>query len=174
VNDDFLFDQGPTKGLGKIRFHDYRSTYAGIDLPNANVFKRQIRYLKALLAVARPSKAQTEDIDFLLNLGELFTLVVYGQLIIENAAIYAIDDDLLDQIFDVIVRDFSRYALQLYGKPETTRRQQLLLRRMIKRPRADDARFNRVWERCITPLRGAYAMNEEPAAARDGAVADVA
>ena len=24
VNDDFLFDQGPTKGLGKIRFHDYR------------------------------------------------------------------------------------------------------------------------------------------------------
>jgi acyl-CoA dehydrogenase len=23
-NDDFLFDQGPTKGLGQVNFHDYR------------------------------------------------------------------------------------------------------------------------------------------------------
>jgi acyl-CoA dehydrogenase len=104
----------------------------------------------------------------------LFTLVVYGQLIIENAKIYAVDDDLLDQVFDVIVRDFSRYALQLYAKPVTTWRQQFLLRRMIKRPRVDDARFNRVWERHVVPLRGAYAMNEEPATAREGSVADVA
>jgi len=25
-NDDFLFDQGPTKGLGKIRFHDWKGS----------------------------------------------------------------------------------------------------------------------------------------------------
>ena len=174
VNDDFLFDQGPTRGLGKIRFHDYRKTYAGIDLPNANVFKKQIRYLKAMLALARPSREQARDIDFLLNLGELFTLVVYGQLIIENARIYAIDDDLLDQIFNMIVRDFSRYALQLYGKSVTTRRQQLLLRRMIKRPVVDNARFDNVWNNHVFSLRGTYTMNEEPAAGQDPSVADVA
>ena len=174
VDDEFLFNQGPTKGLGKIRFHDYRATYAGIDLPNANVFKKQIRYLKTMLAIARPSKEQAKDIDFLLNLGELFTLVVYGQLIIENAKVYAIDDDLLDQIFDVIVRDFSRYALQLYGKSVTNRRQQLLLRRMIKRPIVDNARFDKVWNEHVFSLRGVYAMNEEPAAERERSVADVA
>jgi acyl-CoA dehydrogenase len=174
ANDDFLFDQGPTKGLGKIRFHDYRTTYAGVDLPNANVFKKQIRYLKAMLALARPSGAQTKDIDFLLNLGELFTLVVYGQLIIENARIYAVDDDLLDQIFDVIVRDFSRYALQLYGKSVTNKRQQLLLRRMIKRPVVDSARFDKVWKNHVFSLRGTYTMNEEPACEQDPSVADVA
>ena len=174
VNDDFLFDQGPTRGLGKIRFHDYRKTYAGIDLPNANVFKKQMRYLKAMLALARPSREQARDIDFLLNLGELFTLVVYGQLIIENARIYAIDDDLLDQIFNMIVRDFSRYALQLYGKSVTTRRQQLLLRRMIKRPVVDNARFDNVWNNHVFSLRGTYTMNEEPAAGQDPSVADVA
>ena len=174
VDDEFLFNQGPTKGLGKIRFHDYRATYAGIDLPNANVFKKQIRYLKTMLAIARPSKEQAKDIDFLLNLGELFTLVVYGQLIIENAKVYAIDDALLDQIFDVIVRDFSRYALQLYGKSVTSRRQQLLLRRMIKRPIVDNARFDKVWNEHVFSLRGAYAMNEEPAAERERSVADVA
>ena len=159
-NDDFLFHQGPTKGLGKIRFHDYQKTYASIDLPNANVFKKQIRYLKAMLAVARPSKEQAKDIDFLLNLGELFTLVVYGQLIIENAKIYGVDDDLLDQVFDVIVRDFSRYALQLYGKSVTTKRQQLILRRMIKRPVVDEARFDKVWNEHVMSLRGAYTMSE--------------
>ena len=174
ANDDFLFDQGPTKGLGKIRFHDYRTTYASIDLPNANVFKKQIRYLKAMLALARPSREQARDVDFLLNLGELFTLVVYGQLIIENARIYAIDDDLLDQIFDMIVRDFSRYALQLYGKSVTNRRQQLLLRRMIKRPVVDSARFDNVWNNHVFSLRGTYTMNEEPAAGQDPSVADVA
>jgi acyl-CoA dehydrogenase len=174
ANDDFLFDQGATKGLGKIRFHDYRTTYASVDLPNANVFKKQIRYLKAMLALARPSRKQAKDIDFLLNLGELFTLVVYGQLIIENARIYAIEDDLLDQIFDVIVRDFSRYALQLYGKSVTNRRQQLLLRRMIKRPVVDDARFDKVWNNHVFSLRGTYTMNEEPASGQDPSVADVA
>jgi acyl-CoA dehydrogenase len=174
VNDDFLFAQGPTKGLGKIRFHDYRATYASVDLPNANVFKKQIRYLKAMLAVARPSREQARDIDFLLNLGELFTLVVYGQLIIENARIYAVDDNLLDQVFDVIVRDFSRYALQLYGKSVTSWRQQRLLRLMIRRPVVDNARFDKVWNEHVISLHGAYTMNEEPAAGQDGSVADVA
>ncbi len=162
VNDEFLFDQGPTRDLGKIRFHDYRKTYAGVSLPNARIFKRQIRYLKLFLAVARPSKEQAKDIDFLLNLGELFTLVVYGQLIIENAVIYAIDDDLLDQIFDVIVRDFSRYALQLCSKSVTNKRQQFLLRRMIKRPTVSNARFDKVWREHVATLKGAYRMSEEP------------
>ena len=153
VNDDFLFHQGPTKGLGKIRFHDYKQTYASVDLPNASLFKKQIRYLKAMLAVARPSKEQAKDIDFLLNLGELFTLVVYGQLIIENAKIYGVDDDLLDQIFDVLVRDFARYALQLYGKSVTTKTQQFFLRRMIKRPVLNHARFDKIWREHIPPRR---------------------
>ena len=97
---------------------------------------------------------------------------MYGQLIIENAKIYAVDDDLLDQIFNVIVRDFSRYALQLTAK-SVTNRQQLLLRRMIKRPVVDNARFDRIGEHVFS-LRGTYKMNEEPATGRKQSVADVA
>jgi acyl-CoA dehydrogenase len=69
--------------------------------------------LKAFLATATPTPEQQKDIDFLLILGELFTCVVYGQLILENAKITNVDRDLLDQIFDFMVRDFSKYALQL-------------------------------------------------------------
>ena len=84
-NDDFLFNQGPARGLGKIRFHDHRIAYNRVNLPNVNIFSRQIRWLKLLLMVAKPDKTQQKDIDFLLALGEIFTLVVYGQLILENA-----------------------------------------------------------------------------------------
>ena len=32
-----------------------------------------------------------------------------------------VDNDLLDQIFDFMVRDFSKFALQLYSKPAARR-----------------------------------------------------
>ncbi|MGD8703473.1 MAG: acyl-CoA dehydrogenase, partial [Desulfosarcina sp.] len=100
VNDDYLFNQGPTRGLGKIRFHDYHLAYDSVDLPNVTVFKEQIVLLVELLATATPDGEQTKDIDFLLSLGELFTLVAYGQLLIEKSRIDSVEDDLMDQIFD--------------------------------------------------------------------------
>jgi acyl-CoA dehydrogenase len=108
TNDDFLFNQGPAKGLGKIKFHDYRLIYNSVNLPNVKIFRKQIRLLKLLLIFAKPGKTQRKDFDFLLIVGELFTLVVYGQLILENAAILSIEDELVDQIFDFMIRDFSK------------------------------------------------------------------
>jgi acyl-CoA dehydrogenase len=120
VDDRFFFDQGPTKGLGGIRFHDYAAAYEVSDLPNVVLFKQQIEDLKRLLLEAPPDKAQQRDTDFSLSLGEVFTLVPYGQLIVEARSLYGVGDDVIDQIFDFMVRDFSRYALQLYHKASTT------------------------------------------------------
>jgi len=159
-HDAFLFDQGPTKGLGKIRFHDYREIYDHVDLPNVRIFKKQIRSFRHLLMVARPNQEQIKDIDFLLIVGELFTLVVYGQLILENAPVHSVEDDVLDQIFDVLVRDFSKFSLQLYSKTSSTAMQRLICRRMIRKPTVDQARFERVWEEQVYALKGAYRMNE--------------
>ena len=106
-NDVFLMNQGPTSGLGKIQFHDYNIAYNSIDLPNVRIIKEQIAVFKEFLANATPTKEQNKDIDYLLAMGELMTVVAYGQLIIENAKIYKIDDDIIDMIFDVLVRDFS-------------------------------------------------------------------
>ena len=159
-DDEFLFRQGPTKGLSKIRFHDYRPVYKASKLANVKVFRKQIRGLKRLLMLARPSKEQTKDFDFLLILGELFTLTVYGQLILENARIYDIDDDVIDQVFDFMIRDFSGYALELYGKANATAQQRMLAKRMIKRPVADTERYDRIWTDHVFANKGAYAMNE--------------
>lgn len=157
-NDDFLFNQGPAKGLGEIQFHDYNIAYDSVDLPNVNVFKEQIAIFKELGLKAPPSQEQSKDIDFLLTVGELFTLVAYGQLIIENSKIYDVEDDLLDQIFDFMVRDFSKYALQLYSKPSTAKNQMEYCMKMIKKPVIGEERFKRVVEK-VYALKGLYEMN---------------
>ena len=158
-NDDFLFNQGATRGLGKIQFHDIALAYDSLDLPNINVFKAQIEVLKEFLLTAAPNEEQAGDIDFLLNLGELFTLVAYGQLLIEKAKIDAVEDDVMDQIFDFMIRDFSKFALQLYSKTGSTDAQMALCLSMIKKPVSDQQRFNRVWESRVSVLDGAYEMN---------------
>ena len=56
----------------------------------------------------------------MLTLGELFTLVVYGQLILEQAALTELPEDTIDQIFDVLVRDYSAYAVALHGRASST------------------------------------------------------
>jgi acyl-CoA dehydrogenase len=159
-NDDFLFNQGATHGLDKIRFHDYRIAYNSVNLQNVNVFKKQIRKLKLFLVLSKPNKAQRRDIDFLLTLGEIFTLVVYGQLILENAKIYNIDDDIVDQIFDCLIRDFSKFALQLYSKSCTTSLQRRICSMMIKRPAVNKGRFKNIWENYVYTLKDQYVMSK--------------
>jgi acyl-CoA dehydrogenase len=159
ADDEFLFRQGPARGLGQIRFHDYAPVFERFDLPNVRRFREQIAVFRELLATATPDEVQQKDIDFLLALGEIFTLVVYAQLVLENAPLYAIDDDLLDQIFDVFVRDLSRHALALHSKPSSTPQQMDLCLRMLRKPAVDPARFGRVWEEQVYPLKDAYSMN---------------
>ena len=157
ANDDFLFDQGPTKGLRKIRFHDYNIAYSSRSTPNLEVFREQIAAFKGMLFAAPPDEAQQKDIDFLLAGGEIFALVVYGQLILENAKLYDISDDVVDQIFDFMVRDFSRHALSLYSKPSSSEKQMASCLEMIRKPVLDEARYERVWTQ-VHDLQDEYEM----------------
>ncbi|MDA8409492.1 MAG: acyl-CoA dehydrogenase [Treponema sp.] len=159
VNDDFLFDQGPTRGLGKIRFADYRKVYDAWKLPNLEIFKEQTKLFKEFLAKATPDEAQQKDIDFILAGGEIFTLIVYGQLILENAKMSGVGDDAVDQIFDFMVRDFSKFALALYSKPSSTAPQMELCAKMIRKAAVDEARFSRVLKGQVYSQKDVYEMS---------------
>ncbi|RJP76666.1 MAG: acyl-CoA dehydrogenase [Desulfobacteraceae bacterium] len=160
-NDDYLFQQGPTKGYAKIQFHDFRKTFATKDLPNINMFKEQIKvYEEFLMASGMELGDQMlNDFDFLLAVGEIFTLVAYAQLIVESAAMEKIDDDLLDQIFDFMVRDFSKYALDIYSKNSATEKQQGICLKMIKKPVKNMERFEKVLKEHVYSLVDTYHMN---------------
>jgi len=126
-------------------------------VPNVARFLEQARGLPELLQSAPPAEDQQRDLDFMLTLGELFTLLPYGQLILEQAELTGLGPDVIDQIFDVLVRDFSAYAVELHGKASSTPDQQAWALAHVRKPAGDGERFGRVWGQ-VRELAGAYEM----------------
>ncbi|WP_410616290.1 acyl-CoA dehydrogenase [Amycolatopsis sp. lyj-109] len=159
ADDEFLFRQGPARGLSKVRFHDWKTAYAeATHIPNVALFTEQAGSLVKLLTEAAPDEAQQADLDFGLALTELFTLIVYGQLILEQARITGLADEVVDQIFAVLVQDFSVAAVDLNGKASSTEAQQAIALAALRKPVVDAARFENVWAR-VRDLSGVYAMH---------------
>ncbi|MFE1897576.1 hypothetical protein ACFW9B_17370, partial [Streptomyces yangpuensis] len=158
ADDDFLFRQGPARGLGSVRFHDWRPAYdAYAAVPNVARFREQADALAEFAATIAPDEAQGRDLDFLLAVGQLFALVVHGQLILEQARLTDLDESVLDELFSVLVRDFSQHAVELHGKDSSTPEQQTWALAAVRRPVVDEARSARVWAR-VEALSGAYEM----------------
>ena len=157
-DDEFLFRQGPARGLGKIRFSPWGDAFEPFGgVPNVARFVELAESFRQLLIDAAPDEAQQKDLEYLLTLGELFTLIPYGQLICEQAAHIGLPTDTLDQIFDVLVRDFSAYAAELHGKTSATEAQQAWARSALTKPVVDGERFDSVWQK-TRALAGGYEM----------------
>ena len=158
ADDAFLFSQGPARGLGAIGFADWRTAYDDFaDVPNVAVFREQAEGLVTLVTSAGPDAEQAKDLDLLLVLGELFTMVVYGQLILEQAALTGLDRRVIDQVFDLFVRDFSAYAVELHGKASASKAQQMWALDHVRAPARDAARYAHVWQQ-VRDHAGAYEM----------------
>jgi len=158
ADDVFFWAQGPARGASKVQFADWAPVYEKhLDIPNVALFYEQVRALKELLATAAPDADQMRDLDFLLVVGHLFTLVVYGQLILEQAGLTGLDADLVDQIFNVQIRDFSQHAVALHGKSSSTSAQQDWAISAVRKPVVDADRFDRVWQQ-VKAYDGAYEM----------------
>ena len=159
ADDSFLFNQGPTGGLGKVRFHEWRALFDNFaHLPNVAVLRKQIEVLTEMLASATPDAAQQKDVDFAFAVGQLFATVPYAGLILEETLLSGVDEALVDGIFGVLVRDFNGYAVELGDKPSTTDEQARFAMRMIRRPVHDPSRYDQIWKEHIQPINGAYQM----------------
>ena len=172
ADDSYLFHQGPAKGLGAIGFSDWRPAFDRFThLPNVAVFVEQIEAFTALVMSAPPTEDQQRDLDYLQVLGQLFTQIVYAQLILESAAL-AIDgghtrpgsvSDLtdlteahLDRIFAVFVRDMADQAVELHGQSSATEAQSAAALAIIRRPLISDSEADFVAE--VLSYSGAYEM----------------
>ncbi|MGI9126043.1 MAG: acyl-CoA dehydrogenase, partial [Mycobacterium sp.] len=155
ADDAYLFHQGPAKGLGSIGFADWRPAFDRFaHLANVALFREQNDAFTQLVLTAPPTEAQQKDLDYLQILGQLFTQIVYAQLILESAAL-AIDDgqtrpgsvsdlsDLteahLDRIFAVFVRDMADQAVALHGQGSATDAQSAAALTIVRKPRIDAA-----------------------------------
>lgn len=158
ANDDYILKQ--TAGsLRKIKFPHYLKAYEGITTPNIEVFKEQIEVFREMLLNAAPSAEQAKNVDYMLALGEIFTMVAYAQLVLENAKINKIETEITDEIFNFMIRDTSGYALNLILNFDNDENQEKYLNRIIRKPVNNQAISKKVWEEHVLSLIGVYAMN---------------
>lgn len=158
-DDGYLFRQ-KTGALATIKFPVYDLAYKDSHSPNIAVFKEQVELFRKLLVSAPPHQKQVQNIDYMLAAGELFTLIVYAQLILENARIYQTDQGVVEQIFAFLVKDFSAFSLQMILGHDNSSEQEEIFYKMIKKPVADDAGADRVWQDFVYSLKDQYIMND--------------
>ena len=58
-----------------------------------------------------------------------------------------------------MVRDFSKFALELHNKPSSTEPQMDYARKMIRKPVVDEVRYQKVWKEHVYPMKNQYQMN---------------
>ena len=130
-------------------------------MPNVAAFSRQIAIFKEMLAKAGPDKQQDLDPSFSLPLGEMFAIVVYGQLILEQAGLDRVDPEIVNQVFDFMVRDFAHFALQIYGMHACRDDQRAFCREIILiRAVPAPEQYARIWKNWVILLNGEYRMND--------------
>ena len=83
-----------------------------------------------------------------------------SQLILEKKDDYAIDDDLLEQIFACIISDFSQYALKMVLDYENSPQQEEIFKSMMTKPNKDKERFDRVFNEQVMTLKDSYKMRQ--------------
>ena len=157
ADDTFLFAQGPASGLSRIGFPDWRGAFARFaQLPNVATFIGQVQAFGQLMATAPPRGEQARDLDYLLNVGQIFTQIVYAQLVAEAAALAidgaaggtrtgttaacaGLEESHVEQMFGVFVQDLSEYAVAVHGQASATPEQQAGALALIRRAAIDPA-----------------------------------
>ncbi|MGE5423251.1 MAG: acyl-CoA dehydrogenase [Ignavibacteriales bacterium] len=158
ADDSYLFRQ-KTGMVSSVRFPNYQMAYEDLATPNIKVFLQQIDLFRDFFMEVATIEAQRKNADYMLALGEMFTLIVYAQLIVEECKIQSIAEILVDQIFGVLVKDFAKCALTQISNYENSNNQVIYLREMMKTPVIDAANNEEIWTNWIAPLNGAYEMN---------------
>ncbi len=147
-------------GLGKVKFPRYDKAYQDVTLPNVKIFHEQIEIFKTMLVSAAPDETLLKNMDYMLNIGEVFAMIVYAQLILESSKLQDVHDDLLDQIFSYFVKDVSKFAITQLNSQANTEAQDLYLQKLaIMKPVIDKDKDFKFWQEFVQVLDGAYVMN---------------
>lgn len=150
-------------GLRNIRFNDYRKAYEGVEIPNVQLLLKQATIYRDMMMTAAPDKELSRNMDYMMSLGDIFTHIVYAQLILEGAKIKNVDELLIDQIFGYLVRDINKFALeQLSNQINTPEQEEYLKEIMLVKPQVDKERDSKFFDEYVAVLDGAYMMKDCP------------
>ncbi|MEG1987792.1 MAG: acyl-CoA dehydrogenase family protein [Oscillibacter sp.] len=163
AKDDANVFKQTTGGLAKVQFPDYHKAYEGVSTPNVKVFQAIIEQFKDMISTAAPDESLLKNMDYMLNIGEMFTMVVYAQLVLEGAKLHNVDDMLIDQIFGAFVKDMNKFALNQLNSQQNTPAQVEYLKKMIlTNPIVDKEKDFAFWTDYVQVLDGAYVQKDAP------------
>lgn len=158
--DDNIFRQ-TIGGLAKVPFPDYKKAYEGVDIPNVTRFLEIVEKFRALLAKDAPDQSLLKNMDHMLNYGEIFTMIVYAQLVLEGAKLNQVEDELIDQMFALFIRDVNRFALTQANNHDNTENQNTYLKEIaLTGPVIDKEKDFRFWDEYVQVLDGCYVMKD--------------
>ena len=144
-------------GLGKVEFSDFGKAYKDVEIPNARIFFDQVLKFRNLMMKGAPDEKMSKNIDYMLNIGEMFSIIVYAQLIMESAKLHDVEDELVDQIFALFIKDMSKYALAQINSQENTDVQKDCLWEIVKvAPTIDKKRDYKFFKEYVQVLDGEY------------------
>lgn len=161
-DDSNIFNQ-ELGGLSKVKFGDYIDSFEDYDGPNVKQFISLVETFKAFVFTCPPTEAQSKNMDYMLHIGEIFTSIVYCQLIVEGANLNQVDELLVEQIVKLMILDINKYALLQLNTQENSEQGRELLTVLsqtgpIVNHRLDDL----FWREFVVVNDGAYVMNECP------------
>ncbi len=146
-------------GLAKVKFDDYKKAYQDVDLGNVKIFAELIEEFRTLLSKDMPT--DLKNMDYMLNYGEIFTMIVYAQLVLEGAKLNNLEDELIDQIFALFITDVNKYALTQLNCHNNSDVQEDCLRKIaLKKPVINKEKDFNFWKEYVQVMDGAYVMND--------------
>jgi len=159
-DDNNIFKQ-TMGGLAKVKFSDYKKAYEGVDLPNVKRFLQIVEKFREMLAKNSPDASLIKNMDYMLNYGEIFTMIVYAQLILESAKLNDVEDQLIDQIFALFIKDVNKFALIQTNNYTNTPEQDTYLKALaLMGPVVDKEKDFKFWQEYVQIFDGCYVMND--------------
>lgn len=161
AKDDCNVFKQTTGGLAKVKFPDYKKAYKGINLENVTIFEKLIEIFREMILKAAPDSSLLKNMDYMLNIGEMFTLIVYAQLVLEGAVLNNVEEDLIDQIFSLFIKDFNKFALAQLNNQKNTEEQTKYLKELVMTsPVINKEKDMKFWKEYVEVLDGAYVMHD--------------
>lgn len=159
-DDSNIFDQ-KLGGFDHVKFANYIDSFNNYKGPNIKQLIKLIDTFKTYITTCPPSKEQFQNMDYMLNIGEIFTSIVYAQLIVEGASLYDVDEQLVEQIAKYLILDINKYALNQLNTQENSDQAKDHLQTLIHTSPSVNKRLDQYfWEQFVLPNDGVYVMND--------------
>ena len=133
-----------------------------MELAKAWRTERSLRQLEALLIVADAETSLVISVNGdVIEPEDNMIAIGSGGPFAQSAARALMDNTdriLINQLFDVLIRDFAVYAAGLYGKPSNSQQQRELIRALLEAPATDPEQAEKFYREKICTLNNVYRL----------------